>query len=104
MAEFYSARSHIMRPPQWTSIAPPHTDGAGGSVTLPAVPGETDDLPAGVKEVYGHQGEGWSGTGGAYLPPCSGGQGNLYTAKVKALGGADGDTVLGVGKVKLGIY
>ncbi len=79
-------------------------DGAGGAVTLPPVPGETETLPAGVKEVYRHQGEGWSGTGGSYLPPCSGGQGNTYTATVKAMGGADGDTVLGQGKVKLGVY
>ena len=34
MAEFYSARSHIMRPPQWTSIAPPHTDTLGSHFLL----------------------------------------------------------------------
>lgn len=53
--------------------------------SLPAVPGETDALPAGVTAFAKHRGTGWSGTGGAYLPPCSGGRGNTYTIKVSAV-------------------
>ncbi len=53
--------------------------------SLPAVPGETDTLPAGVTAFAKHRGTGWSGTGGAYLPPCSGGRGNTYTIKVSAV-------------------
>ncbi len=53
--------------------------------SLPAVPGETDTLPAGVTAFIKHRGTGWSGTGGAYLPPCSGGRGNTYTIKVSAV-------------------
>jgi len=32
-----------------------------------------------------HRGTGWSGTGGAYLPPCSGGRGNTYTITISAV-------------------
>jgi hypothetical protein len=76
---------------------------APGSTTvdLPVVQGETDDLPAGVTKVSGHRAPGWSGTGGAYLPPCSGGQGNTYTATASAMAG---DEVLASGKVSLGKF
>jgi len=68
---------------------------------LPAVPGESDDLPAGVTTVKAHRGSGWSGTGGAYLPPCSGWNGNKYTAKLKAMGGGK---ILAEGFIKLGKF
>lgn len=55
------------------------------TATLPAVPGETDSLPAGVTAFAKHRGTGWSGTGGAYLPPCSGGRGNTYTIAISAV-------------------
>ena len=75
---------------------------AGGQVTLPSVPGETDQLPTGVTTHIAHKAPKWSGTGGAYLPPCSGGKGNTYTATVEALGA--GDQVLGRGRVVLGTF
>ena len=58
-----------------------------GSATasLPAVSGETDSLPAGVTAFTKHRGTGWSGTGGAYLPPCSGGRGNTYTITISVV-------------------
>ena len=75
------------------------------SVDLPMVPGETDDLPAGVTKVAGHRAPGWSGTGGAYLPPCSGGGGNTYTATVSAISGTQaGAEVLASAKVGLGKF
>lgn len=73
---------------------------------VPAVPGETDNLPAGVSVVSKHRGTGWSGTGGAYLPPCSGGRGNTYSIDVSAVKtGADGSsTTLAKGKIIMGRY
>lgn len=73
------------------------------SVTVPAVPGETKDMPAGVTLVKLHGG-GVPGLGaGGYLPPCSGGRGNLYQARVHAVDGAT-HRVLGQGEIKLGRY
>lgn len=72
------------------------------SATLPSVPGETDDLPQGVSTEKPHQATDFSGTKGAYLPPCSGGKGNTYSATVKALG--EGDKVLAQGRIVLGKY
>jgi hypothetical protein len=73
---------------------------------VPAVTGETDTLPAGVSVVNKHRGTGWSGTGGAYLPPCSGGRGNTYSIDVSAIKtGADGSsTPLAKGKIVMGRY
>lgn len=73
-----------------------------GTVNLVSVPGETDKLPAGVSTESAHKGSAYSGTGGAYLPPCSGGKGNTYSATVKALN-ASGAT-LGEGKIVIGKY
>lgn len=75
------------------------------SVDVPAVPGESEGLPAGVTTERAHSGQAWSGTGGAYLPPCSGGRGNVYTATVRAVSGdAKQGLVLGRGKITLGQY
>ena len=52
------------------------------SMMIPAIPGETDKLPTGVSSYEMHRGTNWSGTGGTYLPPCSGGEGNMYSVKV----------------------
>ncbi len=73
---------------------------------VPAIPGETDNLPAGVSVVTKHRGTGWSGTGGAYLPPCSGGRGNTYSIDVSAVKtSADGAGVtLAKGKIVMGKY
>ena len=75
------------------------------AVSLPAVPGETDNLPPGVTKINGHRGRGWSGTGGAYLPPCSGGRGNTYTATVRAVMRGDaGAKTLARATVGIGRY
>ncbi|MBU1231188.1 MAG: hypothetical protein KKA55_08790 [Proteobacteria bacterium] len=50
-------------------------------VVVPAFPGETFDVPEGFLMLRKHQG--WS-TPGAYLPPCSGGNGNRYDVEVSA--------------------
>lgn len=75
---------------------------ANGAVTLPSAPGETDALPAGVTTEKAHLASDYSGTGGAYLPPCSGGKGNTYTATVTALDAAGAK--LGETRIVLGTY
>ncbi len=72
-----------------------------GVAMLPAAPGETDDLPDGVSVVTKSRGTGEYDKPG-YLPPCSGGNGNLYTATITALD-ASGGTV-GIGEIELGHY
>jgi phosphatidylethanolamine-binding protein (PEBP) family uncharacterized protein len=80
----------------------------GTTAQLSSVSGESDTLPAGVDVFTKHRGTGWSGTAGAYLPPCSGGRGNTYTASVSAVKmRADGTGIaetLAIGKVVLGRY
>lgn len=78
----------------------------GATAQVPAISGETDTLPAGVSVATKHRGTGWSGTGGAYLPPCSGGRGNTYSVDVSAVKkSADGTSVtLAKGKIIMGKY
>lgn len=73
---------------------------------VPAVLGETDTLPTGMSVVTKHRGTGWSGTGGAYLPPCSGGRGNTYSIDVSAIKiSADGSSAtLAKEKIVIGKY
>jgi hypothetical protein len=83
------------------------TIGPDRPVALPSAPGETNDLPAGITIIQGHKAAaaGYS-PGTAYLPPCSGGIGNKYTATIKAVtmtGDASYDTLQEV-KLKLGKY
>jgi hypothetical protein len=74
--------------------------------TVPSVPGETNTLPPGVVKEEGHRGPMSPGT--AYLPPCSGGRGNLYFADVKAVARpaapAERGKLLGTGTITLGRY
>ena len=42
------------------------------------------ELPSGFSVVEAHQAPTWD-KAGAYLPPCSGGQGNSYYVTVKAV-------------------
>jgi hypothetical protein len=72
-----------------------------GVAVLPPVPGESDELPPGVSVVTKNRGTGAYDKPG-YLPPCSGGSGNLYTATITALD-ASGAT-LGTGEIELGHY
>lgn len=74
---------------------------SGGVATLPAAPGETDQLPAGVSVVTKNRGTGDYDKPG-YLPPCSGGNGNLYTATITALDASG--AALGTGEIALGHY
>ena len=74
---------------------------SGGMVQIPSVPGESDQLPAGVSVVTKNRGTGNYDKPG-WLPPCSGGHGNLYTMDVTALD-ASGKT-LGTAHVALGHY
>ncbi len=83
------------------SVRFPVESGAA-TANLPSVPGETDALPAGVTSAKGHIAKDFSGTGGAYLPPCSGGMGNTYSATVKALDAAG--ATLGETRIVLGTY
>ncbi|MGI3168721.1 hypothetical protein ACRARG_06195 [Pseudooceanicola sp. C21-150M6] len=72
-----------------------------GTVTLPSVPGLTDQLPGGVRVHKKARGTGKYASKG-YMPPCSGGKGNRYTATLYPIG-ADGkkmDKVL----VEIGRY
>jgi len=79
----------------------------GESALLAPVPGETNDLPAGVRVIQGHKARaaGYS-PGTAYLPPCSGGMGNRYTATVSAVRWRDGGgfDVLAETRLVLGRY
>lgn len=80
--------------------------GTPASVTIPAVAGESLELPEGMFVERKHQG--WlRGHGGAYLPPCSGGRGHRYYATVKAVyKAADGgeSRLLGEQSIELGEY
>ncbi len=55
------------------------------STVIPNIPAETTTLPEGFSKFKSHDGTGWSGTGGVYLPPCSGGRRNYYSAEVAAV-------------------
>ena len=72
------------------------------TVQVQSIPGETDTLPTGISVVTKHRGTGWSGTGGAYLPPCSGGRGNTYTIDVSVINGSG--TIVAKGKIAMGKY
>lgn len=74
---------------------------SNGVVQIPSAPGETDQLPAGVSVVSKNRGTGKYDKPG-WLPPCSGGQGNLYSMDVNALD-ASGKT-LATAHVELGHY
>jgi hypothetical protein len=73
----------------------------GGTATLPSVPGNTAELPAGAHVVTASRAPGDYASPG-YLPPCSGGNGNTYSATVTALDSTG--ATLGTGKITLGKY
>lgn len=73
----------------------------GASAKLPAVPGMTDRLPGGARVVAAAKSTGRSASPG-YLPPCSGGRGNRYSADVSAVG-ADGKVIETV-RIAIGRY
>lgn len=73
----------------------------GGEATLPSVPGNSAELPSGAHVVTAARGTGDYASPG-YLPPCSGGNGNTYSATLNALDSSG--TVLASGKITLGKY
>ena len=73
----------------------------GTSATLPAVPGMTDKLPGGVRVHKKARSSGQYASKG-YLPPCSGGRGNTYTATLYALDA--GGKKLDKTKITIGKY
>lgn len=74
---------------------------SGGKASLPSVPGNTAALPAGAHVTTAARGTGDYASPG-YLPPCSGGRGNTYTATVTALDSSGKE--LATGKITLGKY
>jgi hypothetical protein len=74
-------------------------------ITIPSVPSETSNIPAGVYSEHFHRGR---MTSGAYLAPCSGGRGNSYFADVKAVYKAkdksEESKLLGKSRIELGKY
>lgn len=75
---------------------------AGATATLPSVPGNTTEgFPEGASVATASRGTGEYASPG-YLPPCSGGRGNTYSATLTALDSSG--TVLGEGKITLGTY
>jgi hypothetical protein len=73
-------------------------------VTVPSVPGHTMELPKGFTSLEAHQAPTWD-KAGAYLPPCSGGQGNSYYVTVKAIHKmGDMNHELGSAVVEMGKY
>jgi hypothetical protein len=76
-----------------------------GEAMLPAVPGGTDEMPDGVWLERKNRATGaWRSPG--YLPPCSGGRGNIYEAEVYAvkMDGDDDYDELAEGEIRLGRY
>lgn len=73
----------------------------GASATLPSVPGMTDKLSGGVQVVRKARSSGEYASKG-YLPPCSGGRGNKYTATLKAVDA--GGKVLDKTMITIGRY
>jgi hypothetical protein len=76
------------------------------SATIPAVAGESFDLPEGMFIEEAHRSQ--RGKPGAYLPPCSGGRGNEYYATVKAVYKPKSDKeearLLGQAAIEMGKY
>ena len=74
------------------------------ALTIPSAPGHTFMLPAGFFTFTAHRGAGWD-LAGAYLAPCSGGKGNMYTITVKALQvDGEGSKVLAETTVDMGRF
>ena len=70
------------------------------AVDLPSVPGHSFELPAGFSLIEAHRSPGWD-KAGAYMPPCSGGKGHIYSVTVKAVAG---DKVMAETTLEMGKY
>jgi len=77
------------------------------TLTLPSIPGNTFELPKPFFVIAAHR-KPFQNKPGAYLPPCSGGRGDLYYVLVKAIWIPESPEmeaeVLGQGKLFLGRY
>lgn len=82
-----------------------HIDKRMLEVTIPPIKVHTFDLPKSFFIVKPQQAPKWD-KAGAYLPPCSGGKGNLYVAQVKAVHISNGkvDKEIATVEVNLGVY
>ena len=74
----------------------------GAVSDLPAVPGMTASLPGGARVVAAAKSTGKYASLG-YLPPCSGGRGNLYVVDLKAID-AQGKVLDEIRNVAIGRY
>lgn len=74
----------------------------GAVSDLPAVPGMTASLPGGARVVAAAKSTGKYASPG-YLPPCSGGRGNLYAVDLKAID-AQGKVLDEIRNVAIGRY
>jgi len=74
---------------------------AENQAVIPSIPGQVSDLPEGFSIERNFTSQAWD-TGSGYLPPCSGGEGNLYTVDIQALN-AKGE-LTGETKLRLGRY
>lgn len=75
-------------------------------VTIPSLPGHSFELPDNFFLVSSHINPAWDRPG-AYLPPCSGGQGNRYYVTVKVVYMApkgEQSLLLGHANLNLGSY
>lgn len=74
-------------------------------VTIPSVQGQTFELPKSFFIVSAHKAPTWDREG-AYLPPCSGGKGNLYSAKISAVKVISGtiEKYFAATDIELGVY
>jgi hypothetical protein len=70
-------------------------------VSLPSVPGATEEMPEGVTIAAENKTSGDFLTPG-YMPPCSGGNGNTYSVDVIALDAAGAE--LGRERLQMGTY
>ncbi|WP_461516715.1 hypothetical protein [Porticoccus sp.] len=81
------------------------TGGLSDSVGIPAITGESFELPSGMFIEQPHRGG--RGAPGAYLPPCSGGRGHRYVAEAMAVHkgtGGQPTQLLAEGEILLGRY
>ena len=73
----------------------------GEVTTLASVPGMTSDLGSAARVVSRAKSTGQYASSG-YLPPCSGGRGNIYEAVLKAVD--DNNNLLATSTVRIGRY
>jgi hypothetical protein len=71
------------------------------TIIIPSAPGQVKELPEGFSIQRDFTREAWD-SGSGYLPPCSGGRGNIYSVDIRALN--DKEELTGETKLRLGRY